>query len=373
MTATCLYLTKTGETYSRLWLGYSVLTSVTLLTSYRYLLFKILRINLGETNILLLGGGDDARNTIRKLEKSARIHLTVVEKFCRETPYTMDGIDQTIDAIDDYVEELRKQQSPIAEIWVMQDFFANATIIQLQKLTSISASSVVFIPQLPQHFFSEEAEIEVVAGFPAIHSNISTREQFKRFIKNLEDKVLGFIAIILTLPLWVIIAISIKLSSSGPVFYRQKRYGIHGKEFNIWKFRTMNVSDSAGEFVQAVSSDPRVTRVGRFLRRTSLDELPQLINVVGGSMSLVGPRPHPNKMNEDYRDQLFGYMQRHNVKPGITGLAQINGYRGETKTDEDMKNRIQLDLEYIKNWSLFLDFKILLLTVTHLFTTKQAY
>ena len=143
--------------------------------------------------------------------------------------------------------------------------------------------------------------------------------------------------------------------------------------FNIYKFRTMSPTRENSEFSQAIKNDPRITRVGKTLRRTSLDELPQLVNVLLGTMSLVGPRPHPRKLNEDHRNQIALYMQRHTVKPGITGLAQIRGFRGETTEPQDMEKRIQCDLEYIRTWSISLDFKILLLTVKHIFTTDMAY
>jgi putative colanic acid biosysnthesis UDP-glucose lipid carrier transferase len=169
------------------------------------------------------------------------------------------------------------------------------------------------------------------------------------------------------------IALLIKRSSPGPVFFRQRRYGMDGREFRVWKFRTMTVCEDGPQVTQAMQGDHRVTRIGAFLRRTSLDELPQLFNVMEGSMSLVGPRPHASAHNEQYRSLISGYMLRHKVKPGLTGLAQVRGWRGETDTLEKMQKRIECDHEYIREWSLWLDAKILLHTPWVVLRGKNAY
>jgi len=165
----------------------------------------------------------------------------------------------------------------------------------------------------------------------------------------------------------------VKLSSPGPLVFRQRRYGLRGNEIEVWKFRTMSVWEDGDKVVQAKKNDPRVTRFGAFLRRTSLDELPQLINVLQGNMSLVGPRPHAVAHNEHYRKQVDRYMLRHKVKPGITGLAQVNGWRGETDSLDKMQKRIEFDLAYIQNWSLWLDLKIIFQTIFIVFKDKHAY
>lgn len=169
------------------------------------------------------------------------------------------------------------------------------------------------------------------------------------------------------------IALIVKLSSPGPVFYRQKRYGLSGEEIYVWKFRSMRICEEGAEIQQATRDDPRVTSVGEVLRQTSLDELPQLFNVLGGSMSLVGPRPHASAHNEQYRTLIDGYMLRHKVKPGITGLAQVNGWRGETETLEKMERRIEFDHRYIREWSLWMDIKILLRTAAIVWRQENAY
>lgn len=193
------------------------------------------------------------------------------------------------------------------------------------------------------------------------------------FIKRMEDLVVGFMILVLISFPMLIIAMGIKLTSPGPVFFKQKRYGRDGREIKVWKFRSMKVMENGNVVAQATKNDPRITPFGSFLRKTSLDELPQFINVIGGSMSIVGPRPHAIAHNEEYRKQIQGYMLRHKIKPGITGLAQINGYRGETDTLEKMEGRIRYDLEYIRNWSLMLDIKIILITVLKGFINKNAY
>ncbi|MCA9230105.1 MAG: undecaprenyl-phosphate glucose phosphotransferase [Planctomycetales bacterium] len=176
----------------------------------------------------------------------------------------------------------------------------------------------------------------------------------------------------LALPMAVIAAL-VKWSSPGPVFFRQKRYGLVGEEIRVWKFRSMRCHDEGDVVRQASKDDDRVTPIGRLLRRTSLDELPQLFNVLDGSMSLVGPRPHASAHNEQYRSLIDGYMLRHKVKPGITGLAQVNGWRGETETLEKMERRIEFDHRYIREWSLFMDFKILLQTIVVVLRQENAY
>ncbi len=187
---------------------------------------------------------------------------------------------------------------------------------------------------------------------------------------DLSIATVGLVAI--SIPM-MLIALAVKLSSPGPVFFRQKRYGIDGREILVWKFRSMRTCDNGPVVKQATKNDPRITRVGGILRKTSLDELPQLFNVIGGSMSLVGPRPHASAHNEQYRGQIRGYMLRHKVKPGITGLAQVNGCRGETETLDKMERRVQWDHQYIRSWSIWLDLQILLQTFTVIWGQDEAY
>ncbi len=182
-------------------------------------------------------------------------------------------------------------------------------------------------------------------------------------LKRTFDLVMGSVGLVLLLPLFAIVAVAIKLDSRGPVFFLQRRYGFNQQPFRIWKFRTMLTLDDGDVVRQASTNDPRITRVGRFLRRWNIDELPQLLNVLRGEMSLVGPRPHALAHDHTYEGRIALYARRHNVRPGITGWAQVNGFRGETDTDEKMRARVEHDLTYIDNWSLGLDLLILLRTV----------
>ena len=215
--------------------------------------------------------------------------------------------------------------------------------------------------------------ITEIAGLPVIELTSSPMNTGNSIIKSIEDKVLASLILILISPIMLLVAIGVKMSSSGPVFFRQRRYGLSGESIWVWKFRSMTVCEDDAAFKQATANDKRVTKFGAFIRRTSLDELPQFINVLQGQMSIVGPRPHPVKLNEEFRQLIPKYMLRHIVKPGITGWAQINGYRGETETLEKMEQRIVYDLYYIDNWSLWLDLKIIFLTVFKGFIDKNAY
>jgi putative colanic acid biosynthesis UDP-glucose lipid carrier transferase len=191
-------------------------------------------------------------------------------------------------------------------------------------------------------------------------------------LKRGSDILLAGSALLLLAPLLAAIAILVRRSSPGPALFRQRRYGLDGREFVVYKFRTMTVCEDE-PVMQATRLDLRVTQIGRFLRRTSLDELPQLLNVLSGSMSLVGPRPHAVAHNQHYRKLVSGYMLRHKVRPGITGLSQVNGLRGETVDVEKMRRRVELDIEYLKNWSLGLDVRILLKTLRVMWSDKSAY
>ena len=192
-------------------------------------------------------------------------------------------------------------------------------------------------------------------------------------LKRMFDIVFSIVALLIVAIPLVIIALCVKLNSKGPVLFKQKRFGLEGEEITVWKFRSMKVMENGNDVVQATKNDSRVTTLGAFLRKSSLDELPQFFNVLQGRMSVVGPRPHAVAHNELYRTKIQGYMLRHKVKPGITGLAQVKGYRGETDTLDKMEGRVKYDLEYIRNWSLSLDVKIIALTVFKGFSGDNVY
>lgn len=215
--------------------------------------------------------------------------------------------------------------------------------------------------------------VREIAGIPVLTLSETPLTGFSKLTKTIEDFVLATIILILISPVLLAVAIAVKLDSRGPIFFRQKRAGWNGKNFSIWKFRSMYVEQPKTDgLLQASKNDPRITRVGRFIRKTSLDELPQVFNVLLGDMSLVGPRPHALQHDVEYASRIHAYYARHNIKPGITGLAQVRGYRGETTNIDQMAKRVEADIEYINNWSLWLDVSILIRTFT-VFTGKNAY
>lgn len=212
-----------------------------------------------------------------------------------------------------------------------------------------------------------------IEGVPVVALCESPFTGTKAIIKRLSDIVLSILIMILVSPILLICAIGVKLSSPGPILFRQRRYGLDGEEINVYKFRSMTVCENGADVVQAKRHDARITPFGNFLRRKSLDELPQFFNVLQGRMSIVGPRPHAVAHNELYRKQIKGYMIRHKVKPGITGWAQVNGSRGETDTIDKMEKRIDYDLDYLRNWSLAMDLLIILKTIGVVVKDENAY
>ena len=241
----------------------------------------------------------------------------------------------------------------------------------LDQLSDTTASVYIvpdfFVFQMLHARWSQINGLPIVSVFETPISGIDG------VLKRGFDIVVGAACLaILALPM-AACALAVKLSSAGPIFFRQKRYGVDGDEIRVWKFRSMRVCEDGAQVKQASKTDDRITAVGRILRKTSLDELPQLFNVIDGSMSLVGPRPHASAHNEQYRSLIDGYMLRHKVKPGITGLAQVNGWRGETETLDKMEKRIEFDHRYIREWSLWLDVKILFQTALVVFKQQNAY
>lgn len=266
----------------------------------------------------------------------------------------------------------KAREGTIDVIYIGLPLKAEDRIARLIEELSDSTVSVYFVPD----FFVFDllrSNIHHIRGIPIVSVYESPFYGVDGALKRIFDILLGlFILAIIAIPM-LLIAIGVKITSPGPVLFKQRRYGLKGEEIVVWKFRSMSVCEDGNNVQQAKKNDPRVTKLGAFLRRTSLDELPQFINVLQGHMSIVGPRPHAVAHNELYRKKIKGYMLRHKVKPGITGLAQISGYRGETDTLEKMEGRIKYDLKYIENWSLWLDIKIVLLTFCKGFISSAAY
>jgi Undecaprenyl-phosphate glucose phosphotransferase len=245
-------------------------------------------------------------------------------------------------------------------------------ILALLDALRDTTSSIYFVPDT---FVTDliQGRMDAVGGTPVVAVCESPFTGLNGVIKRSSDIVFSLLILALALPVLILVALSVKLSSPGPVIFKQRRYGLDGHEIVVYKFRSMTVLDDGATIEQAHKGDKRLTPVGAFLRRASLDELPQLINVLQGRMSIVGPRPHAVAHNEMYRKVIKGYMLRHKVRPGITGWAQVNGYRGETETLEKMKARIDCDLEYLRNWSLRLDLYIIAKTVWVVLKAKNIY
>jgi putative colanic acid biosynthesis UDP-glucose lipid carrier transferase len=235
-----------------------------------------------------------------------------------------------------------------------------------------TTASIYYVPDVFV-FDLIQARSGEIHGIPVVAMCETPFYGYRGVTKRLTDIGLSVVILLLFLPVLLLVAVLVKVSSPGPIIFKQRRYGLDGREIGVYKFRTMTVTEDGGQIRQASRSDNRITRIGAILRRTSLDELPQLINVLQGRMSLVGPRPHAVAHNEEYRKLIKGYMVRHKVLPGITGLAQVNGCRGETSQLEEMEARVNYDLDYLRRWTPMLDIKIILLTAIRIFRDDKAY
>jgi putative colanic acid biosynthesis UDP-glucose lipid carrier transferase len=249
---------------------------------------------------------------------------------------------------------------------------ANVRIDSILKVLGDSTVDVHIIPDMFTYNLLQ-ARMGLVGSTQTISVYDSPMKGGSSLLKRIEDIVLASIILCIIVIPMLIISIVVKLTSKGPVIFKQNRYGMDGKKIKIWKFRSMTTQDNGDVVKQATKGDARITPLGAFLRRTSLDERPQFFNVLQGDMSIVGPRPHAASHNELYRKKISYYMLRHRMKPGITGWAQVSGWRGETDTDEKMETRIKYDLHYIRNWSLWFDFKIVIFTIFRGFVGNTVY
>jgi putative colanic acid biosysnthesis UDP-glucose lipid carrier transferase len=294
--------------------------------------------------------------------------------FYDETPQPMDlsAIDWHVPLLGDLeqlVDDARAGR--LDKIYVTSSPYGR----RLQELVDALSDTTVSVYLIPDVFVFQllHARSESINGLTSISIFDTPMDGVWSVVKRVEDIVLAsLILLLIALPM-LLIALAILVKSPGPVLFRQRRYGLDGRPIMVWKFRSMSVQENGDRVLQATRHDARITPLGAFLRRTSLDELPQFFNVLRGEMSIVGPRPHAVAHNEQYRKQVNGYMLRHKVKPGITGLAQVNGWRGETDTLDKMQKRVEFDLQYIEHWSIWLDLKIILLTLFKGFLNKNAY
>jgi putative colanic acid biosynthesis UDP-glucose lipid carrier transferase len=257
-------------------------------------------------------------------------------------------------------------------IYITLPMTSQPRILRLLRDLHDTTASVYFVPDIFLYDLIQ-ARVETIGGIPVLAVCESPFYGADGLIKRASDIILASLILILISPFMLAIALAIKLTSRGPVLFRQRRYGLDGKEILVYKFRSMKVLEDGNQVTQATRNDHRVTPLGAFLRKSSLDELPQFINVLQGRMSIVGPRPHAVAHNELYRKLIPSYMIRHKVRPGITGLAQVNGLRGETDKLEKMSARIEHDLAYLRNWSLLLDLKIIFLTVLVVLKREDVY
>ncbi|CAI8863513.1 undecaprenyl-phosphate glucose phosphotransferase [Pseudomonas donghuensis] len=361
-----VFFLKSAEEFSRQWFMYFVAIGSTFTVTFRVLIFIALRqlrsAGRNLKSVLLIDAGGSAALQLHSGteldEDGFRVACTL--PFASEP----DWLERLVKAVDEHA---------VHEVWLCLPLSAGATLRSVMYALRHHTVAVRFIPEwgdlpLLNH------KVSNIAGVYSLDLSCSPMDGPAAMLKRVEDIVIGGAISLMILPVCLCIALAIKLSSPGPVVFKQYRTGINGRKFKVYKFRSMVVhQENTGDVTQATRNDPRVTRIGAFLRRTSLDELPQFFNVLQGRMSIVGPRPHALAHNEYYKDLVESYMQRHKVKPGITGWAQVNGYRGETDTLDKMQKRVECDLWYIDNWSLALDIKIIFWTVFKGFVGKTAY
>lgn len=365
------YMVKVSADYSRGWMITWFVLNFLVLSLERFFVSRILRrwISFGvfARKIVVYGSGDIAKMLIEHLGDSflrTRVCGVFDDLFGSASPKVIlaGGLPELLRFC---------QAEQVDEVLIALPLSEERRIARLVTELSILPVDIRLCPDM--------AAFALRPKGVAFHGNVAVLELERRpldgwgpVFKTIEDRAIAGIMLLAALPIFLLVAAAIKLDTPGPVFFRQRRHGFNHNIFMVWKFRTMTVVEDGVAIVQARKGDQRITRVGRWLRRTSLDELPQLLNVLAGEMSLVGPRPHAVAHNEHYSLLLGTYASRHKVKPGITGWAQVNGYRGETDTSEKMAKRVEYDLYYIEHWSLLFDIKILLLTPFSLFG-KNAF
>ena len=370
------YATKTSSIFSRLALfTWFILTPPLLImvqVGIEVLASRMLHSASAMRSVVIAGVTDHGCKLASKIRKSPLLNMNV-EGFFDDRgknrlsrPESVNVLGQ-LKQLPDYV---RKHRTDV--------IFIVLPIRNIQRVTELldqlhdTTASIYFVPDVFV-FDLIQCRTTEIDGMPVVALCETPFQGVPGMIKMVSDYAIASIVLLLTAPLMILIAITIKLTSPGSVIFKQRRYGLDGQEIVVYKFRTMTVSEDSGEIRQATRNDKRITRVGAFLRKYSLDELPQFINVLQGRMSVVGPRPHAIAHNEQYRPLIKGYMIRHKVNPGITGLAQILGYRGETDTVDVMRDRIKYDLEYLRNWSLSLDLRIIIKTLRIILTDRMAF
>ncbi|MGV6818653.1 MAG: undecaprenyl-phosphate glucose phosphotransferase [Thiotrichales bacterium] len=375
------FILQVSHSFSQIWFAGWVLSAFSGVLLLRLVALKII-VNLAqnrylERKIAVIGTGEQAAAMLKRLRSGAYPWIYVIGVFNdddKDPGYPVAG-HLVLGGVDDLITYARNNS--IDDIVLALPWSSESYIRGLINRLSVLPTHISLSPDL--------AGLSLGRSFDAAYSpDLPTLTVLKRpidgwhsVVKFLEDKILGTLLLVLISPIMLLVAIAIKIDSSGPVFFKQKRLGFNNQLIEVYKFRSMYAEKTDADASKlATRDDPRITRVGRFLRRTSLDELPQFINVLKGDMSIVGPRPHALKASAAgrlYHEVVNDYAKRHRVKPGITGWAQINGWRGETDTEEKIIKRVEYDLVYIENWSLTFDLKIILSTVFGGFTGKNTY
>lgn len=354
------------------WLWAAPTTEVTLTFALRLAAPTLMRLNGGKQRTLIVGMNEQGLALAEKLKSSPYSRMELVgfvdsrntERLAANDSYPLLGKLDQLAAI--------AQQSRIQVIYLSLPMASQPRILHILDELKDTTASIYFVPDM---FVTDliQGHPGSVCGMPVISVCETPFRGANGVVKRLSDVVFSLGILLLIAPGLLAIALAVKFTSPGPVIFKQRRYGLDGEEILVYKFRSMTVTEDGGVVTQAKKNDNRITPLGAFLRKTSLDELPQFINVLQGRMSIVGPRPHAVAHNELYRKLIKGYMVRHKVKPGITGWAQVNGYRGETDTLDKMQGRIDYDLDYLRNWSLRLDIHIILRTVRLVAKDQQAY
>lgn len=372
-----LFGLKISSEFSRLWLGWWMVFGLVFLLIFRMCIYSFLQYQRLKgrnfRSVAVAGVGDLGKRLISQIEGSPWTGFKIVALFddndrLHGSSFKGHKIEGDLDSVASFV-----GAHYVDELWIALPLRSEERVKELLFALRHQTINIKFIPDI-FGFSLLNHSITEIAGLPAVNLSDTPMGGINRLVKDFEDSILSTLIFVIVSPLLIVISIAVKLTSPGPVIFKQKRHGWDGRVINVYKFRTMKVhSEDTGKITQATHDDERVTGVGAFLRRTSLDELPQFFNVMQGKMSIVGPRPHAVEHNEIYKDQVNQYMLRHMVKPGITGWAQVNGFRGETDTLEKMKKRIEYDLFYIENWSLWFDLKIIILTLFKGFVHKNAH
>jgi len=327
----------------------------------------------GAKRAVIIGMNEQGAQLASRLAKSPYSHLKVLGFFDDRNLARLHAIGHDgpllgrIVQVADYV-----KREQVNLIYISLPMATQPRILRLLDELRDTTASIYFVPDM---FVTDiiQSRMETVCDMPVVSVCETPFTGSNGIVKRLSNIVLSLLILVLISPALLIIACGVKFTSPGPVIFRQRRYGLDGQEIVVYKFRSMTVCEDGSQITQASKGDMRITKLGRFLRKTSLDELPQFINVLQGRMSIVGPRPHAVAHNEMYRKLIKGYMVRHKVKPGITGWAQVNGHRGETEQLEKMEARIEFDLDYLRNWTLKLDLAIIARTVLVVLNDKQAY